>query len=154
MRARLAVLVPALLTAATGVWSTVDGPWWGLVPAGIALGAGVLVLVLGQITRSNSGMRTVALIADPRLLETKRHDITEELAVLENAQDLQRGVFEVSAELVGCVDEVDARNRFAAAMRRYWACDSAGPAIPPTWWCGSGVHGADSAHRPPARFRA
>ncbi len=38
--------------------------------------------------------------------------------------DLQQGVFEVSAELVGCVDEADARARFAAAVRRYWAGDA------------------------------
>ncbi len=39
--------------------------------------------------------------------------------------ELQRGVFEVSAELVGCVEEGDARARFAAALRRYWACSAA-----------------------------
>ncbi|GDY12063.1 hypothetical protein LBMAG53_09410 [Planctomycetota bacterium] len=44
---------------------------------------------------------------------------------LEDAEDLLRGVFEVSAELVGCVDEEDARVRFAAALRRWWRFSAA-----------------------------
>ncbi len=47
-----------------------------------------------------------------------------QLALMEDLIELQRGVFEVSAELVGCVDEVDARARFAAAMRRWWDADA------------------------------
>lgn len=50
---------------------------------------------------------------------------TDDLLALSERLELQRGVFEVSAELVGCVDAVDARARFTAALRRYWACASA-----------------------------
>ncbi len=49
------------------------------------------------------------------------HGITK----LNDIRALQRGVFEVSSELVGCVEEADARTRFVAALRRYWDCDSA-----------------------------
>ncbi len=117
-------IVPALATTAVAGWLMLTGTtvqWWALLPGLVAIVGGVLA-VGGTRPHLHSGTRTVALAADPRLLEIKRKGINEELAVLEDAQELQRGVFEVSAELVGCVDEVDARHRFAAAMRRYWAC--------------------------------
>jgi diguanylate cyclase (GGDEF)-like protein len=120
---RVVLALPLLATAGLCVWTVVAGQWWSLIPGALSLAAGVMALN-GLRPVISSGTRTVALMADPRLLEIKRKGITEELAVLEDAQELQRGVFEVSAELVGCVDEVDARNRFAAAMRRYWACSS------------------------------
>ena len=72
----------------------------------------------------NTGVRTVALALSPELMTRRRAEIHKELGLLEDAQDLQRGVFEVSAELVGCIDEADARLRFASAMRRYWASDT------------------------------
>jgi diguanylate cyclase (GGDEF)-like protein len=118
---RLAIILPVTLTATATAWSVSQGHLWTLAPAVVALGAAV-VMIMGLRQPISTGTRTVALAADPRLLEIKRKSITEELAVLEDAQDLQRGVFEVSAELVGCVDEIDARHRFAAAMRRYWSC--------------------------------
>ena len=124
MKPWLWFLGPVLATLATAGWVGFGGTaivWWALAPGVVALAAGVW-LVRGVQHPLRTGTRTVALAADPRLLEIKRKGITEELAVLEDAQELQRGVFEVSAELVGCVDEVDARHRFAAAMRRYWAC--------------------------------
>ncbi|MCK6490827.1 MAG: GGDEF domain-containing protein, partial [Planctomycetes bacterium] len=76
---------------------------------------------------SSGGSRpgTVALARSPALLERRRAELHRDLGGLEDAHDLQRGVFEVSAELVGCVEEGDARVRFAAAMRRYWSFASA-----------------------------
>jgi diguanylate cyclase (GGDEF)-like protein len=63
------------------------------------------------------------LEADPELLALRALGLGEELVRLAAAQDLQAGVFEVSTELVGCVDQADAHVRFAAAMRRYWAAE-------------------------------
>ena len=68
---------------------------------------------------------TAVYAGSPERLQRRRQQLIDERARLEDTQDLQRGVFEVSAELVGCVDEADARARFAAAMRRYWAFDHA-----------------------------
>jgi len=118
---RLVVILPVVATAAATAWGVAHGQLWTLVPGVVAVGAAVM-MITGLRQRISTGTRTVALAADPRLLEIKRKTISDELAVLEDAQDLQRSVFEVSAELVGCVDEVDARHRFAAAMRRYWSC--------------------------------
>ena len=123
MNPRYAVILPLAVTAGVAAWGVVQGQFWMLAPAVVAVGAAV-VMVVGLRPVVTSGTRTVTLVADPRLLAIKRKTITEELAVLEDAQELQRGVFEVSAELVGCVDEVDARHRFAAAMRRYWSCSA------------------------------
>jgi len=121
---RLALVLPLLATIGVCTWAVVTGSPWSLIPGVLSLATGVVAFV-GLRPGMTTGTRTLVLAADPRLLELKRKDISEELAVLEDAQELQRGVFEVSAELVGCVDEVDARHRFAAAMRRYWACSSA-----------------------------
>lgn len=123
MNPRIAVILPLVVTAGVAAWGVLQGQLWMLAPAVVAVGAAV-VMVVGLRPVISAGTRTVNLVADPRLLEIKRKTITEELAVLEDAQELQRGVFEVSAELVGCVDEVDARHRFAAAMRRYWSCSA------------------------------
>ncbi len=123
MNPRFVVILPLVVTAGVAAWGVFQGQLWMLAPAVVAVGAAV-VMVVGLRPVVTSGTRTVTLVADPRLLEIKRKTITEELAVLEDAQELQRGVFEVSAELVGCVDEVDARHRFAAAMRRYWSCSA------------------------------
>ncbi len=65
--------------------------------------------------------------ADPDAIEAAPVDAESSalhLALMEDLLELQRGVFEVSAELVGCVDEDDARARFAAAMRRWWDADA------------------------------
>ena len=123
MNPRWFILLPMVATLTVAGWSATLGAWWPLLLGVMAVVAGVVVIV-GLPNKISSGTRSAALAADPRLLELQRQNITEELAVLEDAQELQRGVFEVSAELVGCVDEVDARHRVAAAMRRYWACDA------------------------------
>ena len=102
------------------IWLTILGNLISIIPALSAL-IGVMLIFTDRVkTIENSGLRTVVLAADPNMLAKRRQSISEELAVLEEAQDLQRSVFEVSAELVGCVDEADARLRFAAAVRRYW----------------------------------
>jgi diguanylate cyclase (GGDEF)-like protein len=122
MNSRWLFLLPIVATLTVAGWSATLGAWWPLLLAALALVAGVVVII--GLQREVSGTRSETLAADPRLLEIQRQNITEELAVLEDAQELQRGVFEVSAELVGCVDEIDARHRFSAAMRRYWACNT------------------------------
>ena len=123
MNPRWFILLPMVATLTVAGWSATLGEWWPLLFGVMAVVAGIVVIV-GLPNKISSGTRSAVLAADPRLLELQRQNITEELAVLEDAQELQRGVFEVSAELVGCVDEVDARHRFSAAMRRYWACDA------------------------------
>jgi diguanylate cyclase (GGDEF)-like protein len=84
------------------------------------LGAGVRTYRPGRREHTRTGR----LAQSPLLLEHRRRELQEELVQLAERQELQRGVFEVSAELVGCIDEVDARARFAAALRRYWSCSS------------------------------
>lgn len=120
---------PLLLTASIAIaaiaWSASDGRWGAAAALLGGVAAGITSLLLTPSTRMASGTRTIQLAGDPRLLALKRTSIAEELGLLEDAQDLQRSVFEVSAELVGCVDEADARIRFAAAMRRYWSCAAA-----------------------------
>ena len=121
MNSRWLFLLPMVATLTVAGWSATLGAWWPLLLGAVAMVAGIVVII-GLQQEVSSGTRTETLATDPRLLELQRQNITEELAVLEDAQELQRGVFEVSAELVGCVDEIDARHRFSAAMRRYWAC--------------------------------
>lgn len=89
-----------------------------------AIGGALLALLAGLHTRTiqptvpgASGLRQ---IDDPALLQARRAAIERDLGRLQDGQELQRGVFEVSAELVGCVEEADARTRFSAALRRYW----------------------------------
>ena len=112
--------LPSALAGGLASGLAVMGVWPAAVIGMLAAGAGVGAALLWP-PRNHLGTRTVSLAADPRLLAKKRLTIAEELGVLEAAQDLQRSVFEVSAELVGCVDEADALLRFSAAMRRYWA---------------------------------
>jgi diguanylate cyclase (GGDEF)-like protein len=113
----------AAAAAAIGGASGALGAGWGPLPtalAAAAAGAGVWGL-LGRLVPAKP-TQTTMLAASPELLERRRAEMSEELGRLEEVQELQRGVFEVSAELVGCVEEADARTRFAAAMRRYWSC--------------------------------
>lgn len=116
--------IPAAAAAGFAVGALATGAWPAAVAALVAAIAGGYA-AHGLRRPGRHGTRTLVLAADPRLLALKRKGIAEELGVLEDAQDLQRSVFEVSAELVGCVEEGDARARFAAAMRRYWSCTGA-----------------------------
>jgi diguanylate cyclase (GGDEF)-like protein len=109
----------ALGAIAGGVlgWAT-GGPATG----GLAAGAGGLV-AYALLPRRRSGhdsgaTRTVDL-------DLRFASLRQELGRLEDERELQRGVFEVSSELVGCVDAADARTRFTAALRRYWSCTGA-----------------------------
>jgi uncharacterized membrane protein len=129
MKKSVLFLIPVLVVGLWVGWSVAAGNYLSLIAFALAsVGFGLLIRSTRE-SIDHSGLRTMALIADPRLLAERRNEITEELAVLEDAQDLQRSVFEVSAELVGCVDEHDARARFAAAVRRYWAYDHVDLAI-------------------------
>ena len=98
-----------------------DGAWLALFAATAGAAAGAAAGLWP------ARVDTIAphLTDQPELLTQRREAIDLEIGLLEDTQELQRGVFEVSAELVGCVDEGDARNRFAAAMRRYWSCHEA-----------------------------
>jgi len=69
--------------------------------------------------REESG-ETRAIAADPELLALRRIRLRDESVRLEADLDLQRGVFEVSSELVGCVDDADLHARLSAGLSRYW----------------------------------
>jgi diguanylate cyclase (GGDEF)-like protein len=118
-RLRIPVVVAVAATLGAALAAAFGGgalaPLAGAVLAALAGGAATLWPVA-------SGAMAERLVDDPARIAERRAAIDHEVDALEDAQELQRGVFEVSAELVGCVEEGDARNRFAAAMRRYWSC--------------------------------
>lgn len=90
--------------------------------AAAALGLGIWALV----RRSSGGERSDASrLVGADALRARIEELRKEVGRLEDDRELQRGVFEVSSELVGCVEEADARRRFAAALRRYWDCATA-----------------------------
>jgi diguanylate cyclase (GGDEF)-like protein len=100
--------------------------WWlgASLLAAALLALVVLVarlLVTGSLpTTGLSGSRLLDMPAE--LLQRKQRVLQHDLSQLESALELQRSVFEVSADLVSCVEEMDARRRFLAAMRAYWDC--------------------------------
>lgn len=106
-----------------------------IVLAGVVAGAGGLLA--GNLPGALIGAAAAAAAAwsllglDHGLAATsarmiERHArLQRGITALNDVRILQRGVFEVSSELVGCVEEADARTRFVAALRRYWDCDSA-----------------------------
>lgn len=85
----------------------------------MALGV-LLALWAGRGIRQPDPGETRSIAADPRLLEARRQRLRDEQLRLEADLDLLRGVFEVSAELVGCVDDADLRTRLSSALSRYW----------------------------------
>lgn len=91
-----------------------------MLPLGILLlAAALLAFALRDERRGDlSGTRRVA--ADAHLLAARRQRLRDEQVRLEADLDLLRGVFEVSAELVGCVEDADLRQRLAGALSRYW----------------------------------
>jgi diguanylate cyclase (GGDEF)-like protein len=107
------------LAAATAAFLT--GSWAAAVPALAALPAGLLAGLLPK-REGEAGNSGIHAVDDVAFLEARLQNVEEDLQRLTDEQDLLRGVFEVSTELVGCVDEGDARSRFAAAMRRWWSC--------------------------------
>ncbi len=118
------IVIPAVAAIFAAAWPLATGAWMVAALAALAAAAGAWCLAPRANTRRGNSQTTV-LAASPAMLDRRRNELREELGQLEEAQELQRGVFEVSSELVGCVEEADARMRFTAAMRRYWACDSA-----------------------------
>jgi diguanylate cyclase (GGDEF)-like protein len=113
------VLLVGLLAGAGGVVS--GQPLAALLAAGAAgLGAWAL-----QPHVPSAGLSDASRLVTPELLAARVQELRQEVGRLEDERELQRGVFEVSSELVGCVDEPDARRRFAAALRRYWDCSGA-----------------------------
>ena len=123
---RTLVLVTTLVT---GIAVGGTALWHGVPQAALPALGGILLAGLAgwwprHVLPTAVGTSGLRRIEDPGLLHTRRAAIERELGQLQDGQELQRGVFEVSAELVGCVEEADARNRFAAALRRYWSCVS------------------------------
>ncbi len=108
MAARV-VIKPPVFAVVSAIVATAGGLAAG-APLAAAL-AGIAVLCGAWALLAPAFVPARDLRANHAELETLRRD-----------HDLQAGVFEVSAELVGCVDETDARLRFAAALRRWWAC--------------------------------
>ena len=85
----------------------------------LALSAVLLAWVL-RPGRGGDVSGTRFIVADPSLLAGRQLRLRDEQVRLEAELDLLRGVFEVSAELVGCVDEADLRTRLSGALSRYW----------------------------------
>ncbi len=119
-------MIPWAASAAAGVSAAVAAvavltdSWPAALPVLAALPAGLLACLLPH--RHQPGHSGLHSVDDPALLAARLRHTQEALQRLTDEQDLQRGVFEVSTELVGCVAEDDARARFAAALRRWWAC--------------------------------
>ncbi len=85
----------------------------------LALSVALLAWVL-RPGRGGDVSGTRFIVADPALLAARQQRLRNEQVRLEAELDLLRGVFEVSAELVGCVDEADLRTRLSGALSRYW----------------------------------
>ncbi len=117
---RVTVALAAGITTAGIAITGMAQAWPATAACTVALVAGLLATLAPARRRSTVG--GVHAIDDPDTLHQRQLHIEEDLQRLTDEQDLQRGVFEVSTELVGCVDEADARTRFAAALRRWWAC--------------------------------
>lgn len=97
----------------------------GVDPLAISLFAvAAAAFVFGTIPAKKDSLlpATMRLVRNPRMLASQRRQLEEALAVLQMAQELQRSVFDVSAELVSCVDENDARQRFGSSLRTWWWC--------------------------------
>lgn len=90
-----------------------------LAAAVLALG---LLLAAWSLRGQGGGdaSETRMVAADPLLLAARQVRLGNEQIRLEGDLDLLRGVFEVSAELVGCVDEADLHVRLSSALSRYW----------------------------------
>ena len=113
------ILLAGLIAGAGGV---VAGQPMSALLAALAAGLGAWAL---QSQRPVAGLSDASRLVTPELLAARVQELRQEVGRLEDERELQRGVFEVSSELVGCVDEADARRRFAAALRRYWDCSGA-----------------------------
>lgn len=90
-----------------------------LLIAVLAAAAAALGWALRPHRHEDSGA-TRAMAVDQGLLAARRVRLRDESVRLEAELDLQRGVFEVSSELVGCIDETDLHARLSSALSRYW----------------------------------
>lgn len=113
------ILLAGLIAGAGGVVSGQPVP---AIIAALAAGLGAWAL---QTQEPVAGVSDASRLVTPELLAARVQELRQEVRRLEDERELQRGVFEVSSELVGCVDEPDARRRFAGALRRYWDCTGA-----------------------------
>jgi diguanylate cyclase (GGDEF)-like protein len=119
-RVRWLLLIPLLFTVGLVVAAVVGGSMLAAGLLACSLAAGGWAWQVAARPRE-APSTSVALALDPTMLAIRKQSLMEDLDTLEDAQDLQSGVFEVGAELVGCIDQTDARQRFAAALRRYWS---------------------------------
>ena len=93
--------------------------------ASIALAVSATVIGLWALRPPPpAGRRSELLALAPAALAQRLERLHAEVARLEDERDLGRSLFEVAAELVGCVDEADAKSRFAVACRRWWHASS------------------------------
>jgi diguanylate cyclase (GGDEF)-like protein len=121
MKATTLVIVAVLVG---GGWMLgLDNPGMAVLSA-LAVASGAWAL-LPPPTTKDGAVPSTAERFDPAKLAEQHQAVLMQLATLADERELQRGLFEVSTELVGCVTENDARVRFAAAVRRYWAGSSA-----------------------------
>jgi diguanylate cyclase (GGDEF)-like protein len=90
-----------------------------LLAAATAVGLAAAIWALRPLAHGRAE-DTRMVVADPALLAARRVRLRDEQVRLEGDLDLQRGVFEVSSELVGCVDEADLKGRLSSALSRYW----------------------------------
>lgn len=96
--------------------------WIPAVCATLGGALGAWSLARAREGEADDTRKTLSTAWSPEMLAIRRQSLVKEQVELEDTQEFQRSVFEVSAELVGCVEEADARVRFTAALRRYWAC--------------------------------
>lgn len=89
---------------------------WAALLLGLASACGALALCCLCSERRQS--RSL----DPANLDSRIEALRLELGSLLAAQELQRDVFEVSADLVALIDPGEARQRFATALRCWWSC--------------------------------
>ena len=129
-------------TLAFALTQAVSGVALALAGAAGALAIAAM-LVVGQ---ARQRLHAAAIQAATEVVPAAAESNALHLALMEDLIELQRGVFEVSAELVGCVDEDDARARFTAAMRRWWDADAVDLML---WERGAWRSLGETAHGPP-----
>ncbi len=130
--------------------------WLAFILTGAAMVASLVVWLLSIISLSAMLLASAAALALILGLLPKEDDddgyLAEEIVLIEEIQHQQlvrtlfQGVFEVSSELVGCVEERDALERFGNALRRYWSFGELQLMI---WEKGSWrILGGDDSHPP------
>ncbi|MFW5752558.1 MAG: diguanylate cyclase [Planctomycetota bacterium] len=110
----LQILIP--LVAGGGTCAGVLVAGHPALPA-ILIACAVLLVTAG-LARELTGRTQPA--AGPAELRERRRAIQHDTRCLQVLRGLYQGVFEVSAELVGCVEETDLRERVQSVLGRYW----------------------------------